>query len=59
MCTILCLYVNDVPIFATSLGVIKKVMDFLSNNFEIKDLGEANAILNIKLVSECNDGVTF
>ena len=38
---ILCLYVDDILIFRTSLNVIKEVKDLLSNNFEMKDLGEA------------------
>ena len=54
---ILCLYVNDILIFGTSLNVIKEVKEFLSQSFEIKDLGEADAILNIKLVKESNGGV--
>jgi hypothetical protein len=32
--------------------VIKEVKDFLSNNFEMKDLGVADVILNIKLHRE-------
>ena len=34
----------------TSLNVIKEVKEFLSQNFEMKDLGEADVILNVKLV---------
>jgi len=54
---ILCLYVDDILIFGTSLNVIKEVKEFLSQNFEMKDLGEADVILNIKLVKEINGGV--
>jgi hypothetical protein len=39
--------------------VIKKVKDFLSNTFEMKDLGEADVILNIKLLREENCEVTL
>jgi hypothetical protein len=39
--------------------VIKGVKEFLSNNFKMKDLGEANIILNIKLLTEGNGGVTL
>jgi hypothetical protein len=39
--------------------VIKETNDFLSNNFEMKDLGEANVILNIKLLREGNGGTTL
>ena len=56
---ILCLYVDDILIFGNNLNVIKEVKDFLSNNFEIKDLGEADVILNIKLLREENGGVTL
>jgi hypothetical protein len=42
---ILCLYVDDILIFGTSLNVIKEVKEFLSQNFEMKDLGEADVIL--------------
>ena len=54
---ILCLYVDDILIFGISLNVIKEVKEFLSQNFEMKDLGEADVILNIKLVKEINGGV--
>jgi hypothetical protein len=42
-----------------NINVIKEVKDFLSNNFEMKDLGEADVILNIKLLREKNGGVTL
>jgi len=58
-CVILCLYVDDILIFGTSLEVIKEFKDFLSNNFEMKDLREADVILNIKLLREGNGGVTL
>jgi hypothetical protein len=55
---ILCLYVDDILIFGTSLNLIKEVKEFLSQNFEMKDLEEAGIILNIKLVKEGDGGVT-
>ena len=39
--------------------MVKGVKKFLSNNFEVKDLGEADVILNIKLLREGNGGVTL
>jgi hypothetical protein len=39
--------------------VIKEVKDLLSNNFEMKDLGEDDVILNIKLKRNGNGGVTL
>ena len=56
---ILCLYVDDILIFGNNINVIKEVKDFLSSNFEMKDLGHANIILNIKLLREKNGGVTL
>jgi hypothetical protein len=56
---ILCLYVDDILIFGSSLSVIEEVTKFLSNNFEIKDLEEADVILNIKLLREGDGGVTL
>src|SRR4051812_552225 len=43
---ILCLYVDDIPIFGTNLNAIKEVKNFLSRCFEMKDLGVADVILN-------------
>ena len=56
---ILCLYVDDILIFGSSLKVIEEVKEFLTNNFEMKDLGEADVILNIKLLREGDGGVTL
>jgi hypothetical protein len=56
---ILCLYVDDILILGTSLDVIKETKDFMSNNFEMKDLGEADVILNIKLLREGDGGITL
>jgi hypothetical protein len=39
--------------------VIKETKKILSNNFEMKDLGKANVILNIKLQREGNGGITL
>jgi hypothetical protein len=55
---ILCLYVDDILIFGTSIEVINEVKSFLSQSFDMKDLGEANVILNIKLMKGEN-GVTL
>ena len=53
---ILCLYVDDIR---NNINVIKEVKDFLSSDFEMKDLDEADVILNIKLLREENGGVTL
>jgi len=46
-------------ILGTNLNVIKEVKEFLSQRFEMKDLEEADVILNIKLVKDENGGVTL
>jgi hypothetical protein len=56
---ILCLYVDDILIFGTSLDVIKEVRDFPSRCFEMKDLGVADVILNIKLLNDDDGGITL
>jgi hypothetical protein len=47
---ILSLYIDDILIFETSLDVINEVKTFLCQSFDMKDLGEADVILNIKLI---------
>jgi hypothetical protein len=56
---VLCLYVDDILIFGTSLKVIEEIKTFLSQCFEMKNLGEANVILNIKLLRYENNGITL
>ena len=62
MCTIGMVGVKELfcaYIFRSSLKVIEEVKKFLSNKFEMKDLGEADVILNIKLLKEGDGGVTL
>jgi hypothetical protein len=39
--------------------VNKEVKDLLSNNFEMKDLEEADVILNVTLLREDNGAITL
>jgi hypothetical protein len=55
---ILCLYVDGIPIFGTSLDVINEVKTFLYQNFDMKDMGDADVILNIKLI-KVENGITL
>jgi hypothetical protein len=55
---ILCLYVDDILIFGTNIDAINEVKSFLSKSFDMKDLGEADVILNIKLVKD-KSGITL
>jgi hypothetical protein len=47
---ILCLYIDDILIFGISLDVINEVKTLLCQCFDMKDLGKADVILNIKLI---------
>ena len=55
---ILCLYVDDILIFGTNINAINEVKSFLSKSFDMKDLGEADVILNIKLIED-ESGITL
>ncbi|KAK1619909.1 hypothetical protein QYE76_025426, partial [Lolium multiflorum] len=55
---ILCLYVDDILIFGINMKVIHEVKSFLSKSFDMKDLGEADVILNIKLIKN-ESGITL
>jgi hypothetical protein len=47
---ILCLYVDDILLFRTDLDLINQTKSFLSQSFDMKDLGDADVILNIKIL---------
>ena len=48
-CVIICLYVDDMLIFCSNLEVINNTKMFLSSSFDMKDLGEADVILGVKI----------
>ncbi|CAJ2638290.1 unnamed protein product [Trifolium pratense] len=49
ICTMICLYVDDMLIFGSNLSAVNAVKSLLCNNFDMKDLGEASVILGIKI----------
>jgi len=55
---ILCLYVDDILIFGTNIDAVNEVKSFVCKSFDMKDLGEANVILNIKLIKN-ESGITL
>jgi hypothetical protein len=55
---IICLYVDDILIFGTDMNAVKNTKDFLSSNFDMKDLGEADLILGIRIIRN-NEGLTL
>nr|GFA76151.1 zinc finger, CCHC-type [Tanacetum cinerariifolium] len=46
---IICLYVDDMLIFGTNQDQVNKTKELLSSKFDMKDLGEAEVILGIKI----------
>ena len=52
---ILYLYVDDILIFGTSLDAIQRIKDYLSQNFDMKDLGPADMILGMKISRTPNE----
>jgi len=53
--TIFCLYVDNILIFGTSLDAIQRVKDYLSQNFNMKDLGSADMILRMQISRTPNE----
>ncbi|GJS68069.1 zinc finger, CCHC-type containing protein [Tanacetum coccineum] len=49
---IICLYVNDMLIFGTDQDQVDKTKEFLLSNFSMKDMGEADVILGIRIKRE-------
>nr|GEW74534.1 zinc finger, CCHC-type [Tanacetum cinerariifolium]GEX56850.1 zinc finger, CCHC-type [Tanacetum cinerariifolium] len=46
---IICLYVDDMLIFGTDQNQVDKTKKFLSSRFSMKDMGQADVILGIKI----------
>ncbi|KAL2227745.1 UNVERIFIED_CONTAM: Retrovirus-related Pol polyprotein from transposon TNT 1-94 [Sesamum indicum] len=55
---ILCLYVDDILLIGSCLDIIIETKSFFKNKFEMKDMGEANVILGIKL-TRSTDGIAI
>ena len=46
------LYVDDILLIGNDVGTLSSVKVWLSNQFDMKDLGDASHILGIKLVRD-------
>ncbi|GJU48249.1 zinc finger, CCHC-type containing protein [Tanacetum coccineum] len=55
---IICLYVDDMLIFGTDHNQVDKTKKFLSSRFSMKDMGEVDVILGIKIKHE-NKGIVI
>ena len=49
VCTVICLYVDDLLIFGSNIHAVNAAKCLLTANFAMKDLGEASVILGIKI----------
>nr|KAJ0195046.1 hypothetical protein LSAT_V11C700360720 [Lactuca sativa] len=54
----ICLYVNDMLIFGTDLEEVDKTKKFLSSSFDMKDMGEDEVILGIR-IRKGNNGISI
>nr|GEV30483.1 zinc finger, CCHC-type [Tanacetum cinerariifolium] len=55
---IICLYVDDMLIFGTDQNQVDKTKKFFSSKFSMKDMGEADVILGIKIKRQ-NKGIVI
>ena len=51
---IISLYVDDMLIFCSNMHVINEMKNMLKSHFDMKDLGEANFILGMKITKTCD-----
>nr|GEZ61749.1 zinc finger, CCHC-type [Tanacetum cinerariifolium] len=51
---IICLYVDDMLIFGTDQVQVDPIKELLSSRFSMKDMGEADVIMDIKIKHESN-----
>ena len=54
---ILVLYVDDILLAANDLGMLHETKQFLSKNFEMKDLGEASYVIGIEIFRDRSQGL--
>nr|KAJ0198596.1 hypothetical protein LSAT_V11C700365700 [Lactuca sativa] len=54
----ICLYVDDMLIFGTDLEEVDKTKKFLSSSFDMKNMGEAEVILGIR-IRKGNNGISI
>ena len=54
-CVVICLYVDDMLIFRTSLEVVCETKKFVGFKFDMKDLGKTEVNLEIKITRTPNE----
>ena len=58
ICTIICLYVDQLLIFGSNIHAVNSVKSMLSANFDMKDLGEAKVTLGIN-ITRSEEGISL
>jgi len=53
----LILYVDDILLATNHLGLLSEIKKFLSNNFEMKDIGEAYYVIGIEIFRDRSQGL--
>ena len=56
-CIFLVLYIDDVLLASNDIGLLYKTKRFLSNKFNMKDLGDASFVLGIKIHRNRSQGI--
>ena len=51
---ILSLYVDDILLAENDMKLIVATKKWLSSNFEMKDMGEVNFVLRVKILRDCS-----
>ena len=57
MFIILVLYVDDILLATNNVAMLHDVKKFLSNNFEMKDMGEASYVIGIEIFRDRSQGL--
>jgi len=53
----LILYVDDILLASNDIGLLHETKKFLSNKFEMKDLGDASFVLGIQILRDHSRGI--
>ena len=51
------MYVDDILLATNDLGLLSETNKFLSNNFEMKDMGEAGYVIGIEICCDRSQGL--
>ena len=51
------LYVDDIMLASSNIGLLHETKRFLSNNFEMEDLGNASFVLDIQIYRDRSHGI--